>query len=158
VSEVAISYPIAQRVAARLRRDGIRADILPVTVPPGYEADAFVALHADGSRSARPRGYKVAASDWGPPQGAALAEALSEEYAAATGLPWHDVITRDMRRYYAFNYRRSRYAVTPSTPAVILELGFVSNPEDRSVMTNRADAVVEGVYRGLRRYLGARGE
>src|SRR5439155_12820374 len=46
-SEVEITLAIAQRVAALLSARGVTVDILPATVPPGYRADAFVALHCD---------------------------------------------------------------------------------------------------------------
>ncbi|MBR6709198.1 MAG: N-acetylmuramoyl-L-alanine amidase, partial [Clostridia bacterium] len=39
-------------------------------------------------------------------------------------------------------------------PAVLVELGFISNPEDAALMRDRPDLFAEGLYRGLRNYLG----
>jgi hypothetical protein len=58
-TEVSLNLDIAQRVAAQLRAAGRTVEILPATVPTGYEADLFVALHADGNSSGAARGYKV---------------------------------------------------------------------------------------------------
>ena len=64
LAEVDINLAVGQRVVALLQQRGIETDLLPATVPPGYEADAVVALHADGSTSARPTrlqaGYALA--------------------------------------------------------------------------------------------------
>ena len=152
-TEVEVNVDIARRAASILRGDGITVDVLPATIPAGYEADAFVALHADGSPSARPRGFKLAAPRWAPPESERLLELVTEEYAAATAMPRNNAITRDMTEYYAFNYRRFRHAISPTTPGVILEMGFLTNPADRAVMTRRADDVASGIADGIRRYL-----
>ena len=46
-NEVDINLDVAQRVARLLERKGLLVDVLPTTIPAGYVADAFVALHAD---------------------------------------------------------------------------------------------------------------
>src|SRR5690242_10902744 len=48
-TEVALNLDLANRTASLLRAQGIVVDILPATVPTGYRADAFVAIHADGN-------------------------------------------------------------------------------------------------------------
>ena len=49
VREVDINIAVATEVVDQLRTAGILADLLPAVVPPGYDADAFVAVHADGA-------------------------------------------------------------------------------------------------------------
>lgn len=51
---------IADAVATQLRSAEIVVDILPTTIPPGYVADAFVSIHADGNSNGAVRGFKLA--------------------------------------------------------------------------------------------------
>ena len=155
-SEVEINLDIARRVAALLQQRGLIIDILPATVPPGYDADAFVAIHADGSASHGARGFKLA-TPWRTSRAAQhLADVLREEYAAATGLPWDDRITFNMRGYYAFSYRRHEHAVAKTTPAVIIEIGYLTNATDRAILIGQPDRVAMGLANGIVRYLGER--
>ena len=49
IKEVDVNQNIASLVAQDLRQDHISVTILPATIPPGFYADAFVAIHADGN-------------------------------------------------------------------------------------------------------------
>lgn len=156
MSEAEVNLDIAKRVEALLVARGVAVDLIPATVPPGYDADAFVALHADGATGPGARGFKIAAPWRTSRASQQLKDALDAEYAAATGLPRDGSITVNMRGYYAFSYRRHTHAIARTTPAVILEMGFLTSPADRAVMTGRADAVARGVVNGIMRYLAAR--
>jgi N-acetylmuramoyl-L-alanine amidase len=155
-AEVDINLDIAGRVAQLLQQRGIVVDILPATVPVGYDADVFVSIHADGSRSAGVRGFKLSTAWRASRASQLLLDALREEYAAATGLPWDDGITFNMRGYYAFNYRRHDHAAKKTTPAVIVEMGFLSSAADRGLMLGQPDRVAAGIANGIVRYLGMR--
>jgi N-acetylmuramoyl-L-alanine amidase len=153
-TEAGVNLDIAGRVARLLEQNGFVVDIIPATVPIGYDADAFVAIHADGSRSAGTRGFKLA-TPWRTSRAAQhLADVIDAEYAAATGLPRDSAITFNMRGYYAFSYRRHQYAVARTTPAVIVEMGFLTNAADRALMLGRPDRVANGIAQGITRYLG----
>lgn len=39
-------------------------------------------------------------------------------------------------------------------PAVLVELGFITNPGDAELMSTRPDLFAEGVYNGILDYLG----
>ena len=59
-----------------------------------------------------------------------------------------------MRRYYAFNFRSYRHSVHPATPALIVELGYLSNPADAALLLEPevvADALAGGVVSFLER-------
>src|SRR5947208_2356373 len=89
-------------------RPGIPAEFLPATVPSGYAADAFVAIHADGSPSTAARGFKIS-TRWNSivaMQDVRLVELLTDAYRSATGLPEDSAVTRNMRGYYAYSPRR----------------------------------------------------
>jgi N-acetylmuramoyl-L-alanine amidase len=154
--EADVNLAVARRVVALLQSRGLAADLLPATIPPSYDADAFVAIHADGSASTSSRGFK-AATPWRTSRASQqLLEALTAEYASATGLPAGDGITFDMRGYYAFNNRRHAHAIARTTPAVILEMGFLTNSTDRAVIVDQADNVAIGIANGIIRYLNHR--
>jgi N-acetylmuramoyl-L-alanine amidase len=155
-SEMALNLDIARRVEQLLIARGIRVDVLPATIPPGYDADAFVAIHADGSAGARARGFKLATPWRTSTASRLLMEAVDGAYGEATGLPRDGSITINMRGYYAFNYRRHTHAIARTTPAVILEMGFITSAADRSVMYGRADVVASGIANGVIRYLNTR--
>jgi N-acetylmuramoyl-L-alanine amidase len=158
VREVEINLLVTERVAARLRELGYVVDILPATVPPSYQADLFLAIHADASTSSGPHGFKLARSRWSRLLATddALVATLRDEYAQATGLPWDDAITRNMTGYYAFNNRRRQFAIHKTTPAAILEMGYLTNPGDRALLTGQTNRVVEGITRGIVRFIDER--
>lgn len=159
VPEWRLNLDVATRVAAILRERAIVVDLIPSTVPEGYAADAFVALHADGDSTGRFSGYKLAHGRWSgvPERDKALLEAISSEYAAATGLAWDPHVSRNMTGYYAFSNRRFQHAVAAGTPAVILEMGFMTNRADLRLLLGETDIVAQGIANGILRFLGYAG-
>jgi hypothetical protein len=155
-AEAEVGLDIAQRIAALLASDGIVVDVLPATIPPGYAADAFVALHADGAESSDARGFKLATPLAASRASLHLLETLADEYGHATGLPRGGASTANMRGYYAFNYRRYAHAIARITPAVIIEMGFLTNADDRTLLLDRPDLAAVGIANGIVRYLNQR--
>jgi N-acetylmuramoyl-L-alanine amidase len=155
VPEWQLNLDVAKRVAALLEAQGIIADIIPSTVPAGYTADAFVALHADGDRTGRLSGYKLAHGRWSgdTTSDKALLEAISVEYQAATALKWDNHVSRNMTGYYSFSNRRFQHAVAAGTPAVILEMGFMTNRSDLRLLLQDTEIVAQGIANGIVRYL-----
>lgn len=153
VDEVDVNLDIAQRIAGLLRARGIVVDILPATIPPGYLADAFVSLHADGDDYREARGFKVAHGFYRGPHEAALVEWLTDAYAAATAMPWDDNVSDDMTDYYAFAWYRYEHALSPFTPAAIIEMGFLSQDDDREMLLGKPNVVARGIADGIARFL-----
>ncbi|MDQ3328862.1 MAG: N-acetylmuramoyl-L-alanine amidase, partial [Chloroflexota bacterium] len=153
VDEVDVNLNVARQTAARLRDRGVVVDVLPATVPPGYEADAFIALHADGALNREARGYKLATPRRASPDSTRLLTAISAEYGWRTRLPRNNAITDAMRDYYAFNSRGLEHAIDAQTPAVIVEMGFVSNARDRAILSDRPDVIAGALADGILRYL-----
>jgi N-acetylmuramoyl-L-alanine amidase len=154
VTEVEINLDIAQRVSVILNSKGIAVDLLPTTIPVGYVADAFVALHGDSDGVGVASGFKMAHGARRGPYEDALLNDIKDAYGAATGLDY-DVtrISRNMTGYFAFNWSRFQHAVAAHTPAVILEMGYVSNDDDRALMLDRADLVADAIAAGIRKFL-----
>jgi N-acetylmuramoyl-L-alanine amidase len=153
-----VNLAIAEAAAAILRDAGVIVDVLPSTIPPDYEADAFVAIHADGNPNPEVRGYKAAAPrrDRSGKSGRLL-ELVENAYGEATGMQKDPNVTRNMRGYYAFNWRKYEHALHPMTPAIILETGFLTSPRDRRIIVDRQDipatAVAEAVLAFLQETL-----
>jgi hypothetical protein len=156
--EIDVNVPVAEAAADDLRQAGVTVDLLPATVPPGYSADAFVAVHADRDLELRWRGYKIAPSAFkgASPAGRTLSADVGDQYGLETGLPVdrHDgAITPDMRFYYAFNFSYFAHAIAPTTPAALIELGFDTNPDDRDLLYNHPDQLAAAVAHGIERFL-----
>ncbi len=58
-----------------------------------------------------------------------------------------------MKGYYAFSRQRFRHAVSPFTPAVIIETGFLTDAADRSVLVDRTADVAQGIASGVLDFL-----
>jgi hypothetical protein len=155
--EVDANLEIARRVVAHLRKVGVAAELLPATVPPGYRADAFVAVHADGAARSAVRGWKAATPWRASDASRALLEAVAFTYSRFTDLPEDRYgTTYNMRGYYAFSPHRFRHAIDPATPAVIIETGFVTVAEDREVLFGQTESVALGISTGILRFLARR--
>ena len=157
VSEAQLNLDIVNRVKPLLEAQGVIVDIIPATVPPSYDADAFLAIHADGSAGAAARGWKLATPWRASEASKQLMAAVAAAYGPATGLP-EDVggVTFNMKGYYAFNWRRHTHAISRYTPAIIVEMGFMTNAADRAVMFNQPDRVARGIADGVLAYLRQR--
>jgi N-acetylmuramoyl-L-alanine amidase len=148
-----LNLDVANQAATALRAHGYHVDVLPATIPDAYLADVLVSLHADGDPEGVARGFKLAHGSRRGPYEDHLVQVLTDEYAAATGLPLDHRITRNMLGYYAFSWSRFTASAAPHTPAAILEMGFISSAADRAVLFGRQHVVVAGVVRGIERFL-----
>lgn len=148
LTEAEITADIAARVADLLRRDGTEVAILNEYDPAlnNLETDTLVSLHADSCINAS--GYKAAYYLYStiPTEDARLVQCIDVTYAEATGLERHaDTITHNMTEYHAFR------KVAPTTPAAILELGFLGG--DGELLTTDAKTVALGVADSIRCFL-----
>jgi len=153
-TELAIMFKLGKEVATRLKTKGVDVDVLPVTIPPGYEADVFITLHADGNSNPSVRGFKISGPriDYSG-QAETLVEKLRDFYRVGTNLPEDPQITRRMSAYYAFNWARYEHAVHPYTPVAIIETGFISNNEDRNFLLEETELVASSIVDGVLAFL-----
>ena len=97
-------------------------------------------------RTARPRAIGLAASRRDRTgRGQEIAQLLSRTYGEATGLRHLPTNTRRMTNYYAFNDRRYRHSIDPATIGIIIETGFLTSPEDRSVIIDDPERSANGI-------------
>lgn len=107
VAEVDVNMDIATRVSAILTKAGVVVDLLPTTLPEGYVADAFLALHADSDGIGELSGFKMADGPLRGPFEDRLLRDVRDAYAKATGMDYDAThVGVDMRYYYAFNWAR----------------------------------------------------
>ena len=153
VNEADINLRVAEMTAVLLRKIGWEVDVLPTTIPPAYQADAFISLHADWGHNGRPRGWKTA-PPWRPsPASLSLESSLKKSFYTA-GLPEDgDNITVNMRGYYGFNYRYYSHAVSPYTPSVLVEMGYITNSLDLLLLTDGAPRMAEILAQGVMEFL-----
>ena len=156
LSELSVNRSVAAALKGVLEAQGVTVDLLRATPPPAYHADLLLAVHADSVLDPTRTGYKSAYFD--PPRSGLepqLKRLVDAGYLQATRLSDDTPNTTDaMRRYYAFNFRSYRHSVHPATPALIVELGYLSNPSDAALLLEPevvADALAGGVVSFLRR-------
>lgn len=156
--EVDINLEIASRLKKLLENEGVEVDLIPTTIEPSYWADVFIAIHADGSEDKNTSGYKFA-GPWRDFSGEAqrLVSILETKYEQATGMVKDPNISRNMRGYYAFSWWRYEHAVHPMTTAVIAETGFVTNPDDREFLVDKADVSAKALADGIVEFLESEG-
>ncbi len=157
ITEVSVNRRVAEAMKETLEAWDIVVELLPATVPVGYRADLVISLHADSSLDPERRGFKSAHFEPARNRLEPLLKAhLDEAYGHLTGLPDdHANVSRNMRRYYAFNHRRYRHAVHRNTPAVIFELGYLSHPEEQRFLLTHLPA--EALSAGILNYLQSQG-
>lgn len=157
-NEAQINLRIATLVQEKLMADGYQAvDLLDEFDSRLYEykATVLISIHNDSCDyiNDEATGFKVAASNVYEPQSekaASLTTCLTDQYQTATsqdprypgGMYFHfNSITDDMRDYHAFR------EIDPSTPAAIIETGFLRL--DRDILTQNTDLVAQGVEQGI---------
>ena len=155
-------YTIGQELATLLRRNGnfdvrlsrpTRDTLLGTTNATSlaarvndanrWGADYFISLHTNASEQSAATGVEGYAYAQGT-RGFALGEDILANLSDTTGL-----------RNRGMKARPSLYVLRKtSMPAVLVELGFITNPRDASLMLNSPELFAEGIYRGILEYTG----
>ncbi|HIQ05588.1 MAG TPA: N-acetylmuramoyl-L-alanine amidase [Anaerolineae bacterium] len=151
LTEVSVNQTIARLTAERLRRAGAQVDLMGEFDErlPGYRADAFLSIHADSCLEGV-SGFKAAraVNSAVPEAEDRLLRCVYDRYAKATGLQPHPgSITHDMLEYHAFR------VMDPTTPAVIVETGFLGG--DRELLVKHPYRVAWGLAEGMLCFLTA---
>ena len=159
-SEVSVNRAVAAALRGQLEASGVTVDLLRATPPAGYHADLVLSLHTDSldpEVAAGRRGYKSAY--FSPPRSPLeprLKRLIDEGYLRTTRLPDDTANTTGaMSEYYAFNFRRYRSSVHPATPALIVELGYLSSPDDAALL-DKPQRVAAGLRGGVVAFLQSR--
>lgn len=154
-TETEVNLKIAQETAKLLEAQGYKVEILPATVPEGYWADVFVAVHADGNTNRAINGFKVS-GPWNDYTGRAqtLASDIKDEYLKLTGMADDTVnISPNMGEYYAFSWMRFNHSIHPMTVASIVETGYLTNAHDRRLIVNNPKLASKGIALGIIKFI-----
>jgi len=155
-------YTIGQELAALLRANGnfevrlsrptpetqlgaSKASSLAARVNEAnsWGADYFISLHTNASSSPNAGGSEAFVFNR-PSSAASLAADILRNLNETTGL-----------RNRGVSVRSGLYVLRKtSMPAVLLELGFISNPEEAALMRDRPDLFARGIYDGILDYTG----
>ncbi len=145
-----LNLAIAEETAGKLKELGYEVDVLPAVVPPSYRAHLFIAIHADGSNDPNANGYRVATPRSDPTgRASGFAALLEKSYGEVTSLRPLPTVTRRMRNYYAFNFRRYEHALHPMTIGVIIETGFMTSARDRQVILSEPEKAAQGIVNAI---------
>ncbi len=107
-----------------------------------WGADYFISLHANASSLAGASGSEAYVFNLNS-EAAELAEDILDELEETTGLPDRGV----RQRTNLYVLRRTRM------PAVLVELGFITNAGDAALMANQPQLFALGVANGITSYL-----
>ncbi len=149
-NEQAVNLKIATLVQQGLEAQGYtyKIDLLQEFDPrlDGYVAALLLSIHSDTCDviDAQATGFKLAASSYSRDKNLTdrLSACLYSRYSLATGLPYRSGnITLNMTDYHAFR------AIDPSTPAAIIETGFLNL--DRSLLVDHPEVVANGLVAGV---------
>lgn len=153
-TELEVNTMIAQETKDILEGYGYTVELLSAAITPRYWADVFVSIHADGSTDKKASGYKVAAARMDQTGKAdRLAALLEDAYDDFVDLPRDPNVTRNMRGYYAFNWRRYEHSIHPMTTPAIVETGFLTNAGDREIIAEQPELPAQGIAEGIRRFV-----
>lgn len=109
-----------------------------------WPADIFISLHNNAAENPNASGNEALVYGPGSTVAVALGENILEQLTLTTGLRNRGII-----------YRPGLYVLKETEmPAVLVEMGFISNPYDADLLVNSPYLFATGIYRGILRYYG----
>jgi len=170
--EVDINLRVAHAVLELMAAEGWKGVLVPATVPPGLRADAFISIHVDYGNDPSLEGWNLSPPFRSSPASRDLAQSLERAFARM-GVEQEGIRiarspdaeafvnpppksptspTVNMRGYFGFNYRRFEHSMSPYTPAVLIELGYLTNSNDRTRLTKTPELYARMIISGLKTY------
>ena len=108
-----------------------------------WGADYFISLHTNASDNSAASGVEAFAYSR-PSRAFSLGESIVENLSATTGL-----------RDRGMKVRPGLYVLRRTAmPAVLVEMGFISNSGDATLMNENPELFARGIYNGIVAYLG----
>ena len=139
--EVKLSRPTAETQIGSSNSESLR---LRVNEANAWGADYYISLHTNASELSSASGSEAFAYSE-PSSAFSLGEDILYWLNRTTGLK-----NRGMK------VRSGLYVLRKTAmPAVLVELGFITNSNDAALMNNRPDLFADGIYRGILEFTGA---
>ncbi len=137
--DVRLSRPTATTQVGNSLSDSLR---MRVSDANSWGADYFLSLHTNASDIESASGVEAYAYSR-PSRAFSLGEDVVQSLSDITGLP-----NRGMK------VRTNLYVLRRTVmPAVLIELGFITNPGDAALMSMQPELFARGIYLGLLSYL-----
>ena len=138
--EVRLSRPNAETQIGSSNTTSLKMRVADANA---WGADYFLSLHTNASTIESASGSEAFAFSRTSPA-FALGEDILEGLAASTGL-----------RNRGMQVRSGLYVLRKTTmPSVLIELGFITNPNDARLMSQQPELFARGIYNGIRNYFG----
>lgn len=138
--EVRLSRPTSDTQLGTSLNSSLRARVQDANA---WRADYFISLHTNASEIASASGteaYVYARAGEAFP----LAQSIVTGVTDVTGLPDRGTFVRS-----------GLYVLRKTTmPAVLLEMGFITNPGDAALMNENPRLFAQGIYQGIKNYTG----
>ncbi len=135
-----LSRPAPEVILGTSNSSSLRARVNDAN---SWGADYFISLHTNASEITTASGSEACVSRLGS-EAAILADHILRQLNFATGLPDRGVFSRP-----------SLYVVRKTAmPALLLELGFITNPYDASLMANNPTLFAQGIANGFLEFFG----
>lgn len=157
-----VTYEVGRRLAALLRQSGNWEVRLSRNTPDevlgnsnasslrtrvneanSWGADYFISVHTNGSTDPSARGVEAYAYSR-PSRAFNLGEDIVDSLVEATGFPKRGMFVRPG----LYVLKRT------NMPAVLVEIGFISNPAEAAVMRDNPGLFARGIYNGIVEYTG----
>ena len=110
-----------------------------------WGADVFISLHTNAAANSRASGSEALIYSLESTVARELATDILEQMTSLTGLRNRGLVERPG----LYVLKRTKM------PAVLVEMGFISNSYDAELMANSPQLFAEGIYRGIREYYGS---
>lgn len=138
--EVRLSRPTPGTILGTSNTTSLRARVDEANA---WGADYFISIHTNASSN--PSAGGTEAFSYSRPSAAfSLGEDILSNLSRVTGL-----------RNRGMQVRPGLYVLRKTQmPAVLVELGFITNPEEATLMNSRPDLFARGIYDGIVQYLG----
>ena len=147
-----ITAPMTRTGQKRLYKDNRHLDLSArPAMANRLKADAFVSIHCNGAVSPEANGFEIYTSP-GQNRSDALATAIFESWSKAFPSQRKRTDYRDNDPDKEANYKVLREA---NCPAVLIELGFITNPTEERFLLNKMNqeimglAIATGIYNFL---------
>ncbi len=109
-----------------------------------WGADVFISLHTNASENQRATGNEALIFSPESTVAKALGEQILDQLTLTTGLRNRGIV-----------YRPGLYVLKRTKmPAVLVEMGFITNPYDADLLANSPYLFAVGIYRGILSYYG----
>ena len=109
-----------------------------------WDADIFISLHNNAAENPRATGNEALVYGPGATVARNLGENILEQLTLTTGLRNRGIV-----------YRPGLYVLKETEmPAVLVEMGFITNPDDAELLANSPYLFATGIYRGILIYYG----